>query len=727
MAMMTGAPPSTGFETLQTARRQLFADPLVVIERALEKQQAQLPLWLPIFFGLGIALWFVLPTRMGWVSVIACGFGFALAGIAYGASKRLGFALIIAGLMTSTGCGLVWWRAVSVGGLTLTKPQIAEVSGRIIKVERLAAREQVRLRIKTEQQADAGKPALPSEIRVSIRGEDALLNEAQSPFAPGMRVRLKAWLMPPAEPAVPGAYDFARAAWFMGLGATGKVLGPVERLDRGEGGQAHAQPLRRRLADHVAANSDAATAGIAIALVSGEQGRVSATDQEAMRASGLAHLLSISGLHITAVVGAAMLLALRLLALSPRLALHWPLPVIAAGFGAAAGIGYTLLSGAEVPTVRSCIAALLVLIGLAIGREAMTLRLVAVGALVVLVLWPEALIGPSFQLSFAAITALIALHELPVVKRMTARRDEKWMYRIARMLLSLLLTGLAVEAALMPIALYHFHRTGIYGALVNIVAIPLTTFVIMPLEAAALAFGALGIGAPFWWMTDQAIALLLWIAHAAAAAPGAVAMIPTIPVISFAAMIIGGLWLLLWRGRMRLWGLLPCALSIVSLAALPPPDLLVTRDGRHVVVRGPDGRYAMLRPRAGDYVRDTLAERGGAETLDEIDDFEGARCSADSCLIEIARNEGQKRRTWRILATRSGHLSPWRELMSACQASDIVISDRKLPDACAPRWFKADRVLLSQTGGIALTLSPPRVETALSKGDEHPWRMQAGP
>ena len=166
-----------------------------------------------------------------------------------------------------------------------------------------------------------------------------------------------------------------------------------------------------------------------------------------------------------------------------------------------------MLTGAEVPTVRSCIAALLVLAGIALGREALTLRLVAVGALVVLLLWPESLPGASFQMSFAAITAIVALHENPRVQAWVSRRDEGWPARLGRILFALVLTGLVVEIALMPIALFHFHKAGLYGALANVVAIPLTTFVIMPLEALALLFDLVGLGAPFWWLTGQALEL----------------------------------------------------------------------------------------------------------------------------------------------------------------------------------------------------------------------------
>ena len=209
--------------------------------------------------------------------------------------------------------------------------------------------------------------------------------------------------------------------------------------------------------------------------------------QTAMRRSGLTHLLSVSGLHITAVVAAAMLLSLKLLALSERLALRFRLVLVSAGVAAAAGIGYTLLTGAQVPTVRSCVAALLVLRGIALGREAISLRLVAVGALVVLLIRPEALAGPSFQMSFAAVTAIVALHSTHWARRLFERREEGIIGAHRARCSAIIMTGLAVELALMPMALFHFHRAGLYGVVANIVAIPLTTFVIMPLRSGRAA------------------------------------------------------------------------------------------------------------------------------------------------------------------------------------------------------------------------------------------------
>jgi competence protein ComEC len=245
------------------------------------------------------------------------------------------------------------------------------------------------------------------------------------------------------------------------------VQGEIRVLERGEGGALLAS-LQRRLADHVRSRLGGSPGAIAAAFASGDRGSIDPADEQAMRDSGLSHLLSISGLHVSAGGGSRLLVALRLLALSPWLALRVRLPLVAAAIGALAGVGYTLLTGAEVPTVRSCVGAVLVLVALALGREPLSLRMVAVAAIIVLILWPEALVGPSFQMSFAAVIAIVALHGAKPVRNFLAPREEGWAAWTARRAAMLLLTGIVIELALMPIVLFHFHRAGIYGALANV-------------------------------------------------------------------------------------------------------------------------------------------------------------------------------------------------------------------------------------------------------------------
>jgi competence protein ComEC len=383
-----------------------------------------------------------------------------------------------------------------------------------------------------------------------------------------------------------------------------------------------------------------------------------------------------------------------------------------------------------VPTIRSCVAALCVLIALALGREALTLRLVAAGALVVLLLYPESLSGPSFQLSFAAVGAIIAWNDHPGIRALVARRKERHLARMMRSVGALLLTGLVVEAALLPISLYHFQKAGVYGAVANICAIPLTTFVIMPLEAAALLLDTIGLGAPLWWATRMSLELLLWIARTTAAIPGSVAPLPAMPGGAFAAMAIGGMWIALWRTRWRRLGIVPFVIGAAWAIATPAPDLLVTGDGRHVAIRTQAGDVALLRDRTGDYTADMLAQGGGVAGLPVLwSDQRDARCSRDLCMA--ARTVGTRR--WTVLATRSAYAVPIEDLVRACAAADIVISDRWLPRRCRPRWLRLDRTLLARTGGVAITLPRPTIWSAVpshrsptirivrTPRDAHPW------
>ena len=691
-----------------------------LLERWLEAERDQLVLWVPVALGGGIAAWFLLPDAAAWSAAILLALAAALLALALGRGDRAARAAAIAALLVAGGLALAWLRAERVAAPVLAAPTIASFTARVERVDPLPARGLVRLRLApvavTAVPARRGRaeplPVLPPHIRVNLAALDV-----PAGLVRGATVALSARLLPPPPPAVPGAYDYARAAWFDGIGATGRGFAPVNVIG---GGRAAPPELRQALSRHIQAQlaADPGPAGIAAALATGDQGALPEADTTAMRRSGLAHLLSVSGLHITAAVGAVMLLVLRLLALVPYAALRWRLPLIAAGAGALAAIGYTWLTGAEVPTIRSCVAALLVLAALTLGREALTLRIVAAGALVVLLLYPEALAGPSFQLSFAAVAAIVALHEHPAVRGRFAPRGDGRGRAMLRGLGSLLLTGVVVELALMPIALYHFHKAGVYGAVANIVAIPLTTFVTMPCEALALLFDCVGAGAPFWWITARSLDLLLGIAHLAAATPGAVAPLPAMPGAAYALIVAGGLWIGLWRTRWRRLGTVPLTAGLLWALATPAPDLLVTGDGRHVGIRTARGEVALLRDRTGDYNADMLAENGGSDGLPVLwSDQHDARCSRDICLA----SRTVAGRTWRVLATRSASLVPARDLVAACAAADIVVSERTLPRGCRPRWLRLDRMTLARTGGVAVSFASRSVRTVRQPGDEHPW------
>ena len=678
------------------------------LELRLEAERAQLPPWFVVGFGSGIAAWFALGSPLQWKAFLCVAAACSLGGFFVG-SGRAGRALGWFALAATLGCALVWARAEWKAQPRLERPVVTEFSAEVVSVEHLAARDTVRLLLKPENSS------LPLRVRVSV-------DEDKFPggIAPGAEIHVRARLAPPPPMALPGTYDFARDAWFNGIGAVGKSMGPLTAtraaaphgLDR----------VREKLRTLVSSRLPQGPAGIAIALVTGDQNAVDQADADAMRRSGLTHLLSVSGLHIAAVVAFAMFLTLRLLALSETLALRFNLVLVAAAVAAAAGIGYTLLTGMQVPTVRSCVAALLILAGIALGRDAISIRLIATGALVVLVFRPEALAGPSFQMSFAAVTSIVALHSTAWVRKHLQRREEGPIVRTLRGLLGIVVSGLAVEIALMPLALYHFHRSGLYGVGANIIAIPLTTFVIMPLEATALSLEPIGIAAPFWWLCGRSIDLLLGLAHTVSSMRGAVALLPSMPAWAFGLMVAGGIWLCLWTSRWRLLGFIPVAAGATGAALAPAPDLLITGDGRHLAVVDHGVPY-ILRDRAGDYVRSLLAEASGYDSdPDILDNQPASDCSRDACVALIRHDQDQ----WRLLATRSAYRIDWAAFTAACASADVVVADRRLPRGCRPRWLKLDAEALARTGGLAIYLGgPARIDSVAEHVGNHPWRETA--
>jgi competence protein ComEC len=366
----------------------------------------------------------------------------------------------------------------------------------------------------------------------------------------------------------------------------------------------------------------------------------------------------------------------------------------------------------------------LILAAMSVGREPLSLRLLAAGATFVLLFWPEALAGPSFQLSFAAVGTIILLHENRRLQNWMRPQGGHMVTRILRGIGMLLATGLAIELVLAPIALYHFHKSGLYGALANMVAIPLTTFVIMPTQLLGLCADAIidGLGAPFWWLASNGIAGILWLAREVSAAPGAVVLLPEMPGWAFAITILSAILIAIFTHRRRWILLLPLLVALWAMLASPQPDMLVTGDGQHLAVLGSDSKLALLRPGAGDYTRSILGETAAvAGTAQALDVFPGAKCNSDGCSFKLDRGG----REWRVLALRSNYLVPAMELAAACARSDIVISQRRLPWSCKPAWLKADAALLEKSGGLAFHLREPRITTVAETNAHHPWSVYA--
>lgn len=707
-------PPSTiarrflaQFWSARQADEPISFASISVVENALETQRDQLPLLVPVGLGVGIVGW-QFGGDAALPAVLCAAAGFGLLAVTMGLHYRCARVLLWAATLFSLGFLAIAGKSSLVASAALQKPKIVTFNAHVESVEDVSARGLVRYVLKTGGHAD-----LPPLVRVNVPKD-----KHRTDIEPGAIIQLKARLMPPAGPALPNSYDFSRQAWFLGIGATGSALSPPILITKSPGSANFWSVSRESLASHIRSAMPGDSGAVGAALLVGTRGAISESDAEALRNSGMAHLLSVSGLHVTAVVGGAFVLISRILALFPWLALRIRVPIAAAGGAAAIAVCYTLLTGAEVPTVRACIAALLILVALAKGREPLSLRLLAAGACMVLLFWPEALAGPSFQLSFAAVATIILLHDSQMMQRLTARRDETLPLKFGRFIFSLLVTGVAIELILAPIALFHFHKSGLYGALANIIAIPLTTFFVMPLQILALIFDQIGVGGPFWWLAGRGVGVIMTMAYGVSGAPGSVLMLPSMPIWAFGLTVIGGLWLAIVKGRVRFLGLLPVMAGMVAMGMAARPDLLVTGDGRHVAIVDDKGELVLLRPGAGDYAVSMLSENAAIKTEPKaIDEWDGARCSADICSFAI-KSGG---RSWSIMATRSGYLVPAMEFAAACKRADIVISERYLPWSCKPRWFKADRDFLEQNGGLAVYFDNAFVDSVARTTAHYPW------
>ena len=420
----------------------------------------------------------------------------------------------------------------------------------------------------------------------------------------GDGVRLKAVLMPPPEPVEPGAFDFGRTAWFSRLGAVGYATTDLERLDDqprpplGLALWAEIDRLRDPINARVRAALPGQTGDIAAALITGARGGIPKDVNQAMRDSGLAHILSISGLHMVIMAGTMFWLVRALLALFPYLALSFPIRKWAAAAALFSATFYLLLSGAAVPTVRSWIMMSIVLIAVMLDRPALTMRNVAIAALAVLLIMPQSLFDPSFEMSFAAVVGLVALFEYLSQRERDGQGDVSpvWhgLRKVAIISSSAALTTLVASLAIAPFAIYHFHRMTHYGLAANLIVTPIVSLLIMPM--ALLALLAMPLGLEYWPLQAMGYGIELMVATGewVASWPGAVSVLPSISGYALLLMVLGGLWLCLWQTRMRAFGLViaACGLALAPVRHSPRHSHRPRRQDRGASRRGEQSRAA---------------------------------------------------------------------------------------------------------------------------------------
>lgn len=670
------------------------------LSRVMLRQRGHLFPWAPVALACGIGLYFSLRFEPA-VTVIWTALG---AGALVLVQGRLGpvFGPLLAALaLVAMGFGLAGMRAHQMAGPLLDFRYYGAIEGRVIKIDRSAS-DAVRLTLDQVvlERMDPGE--VPHRVRVSLHGEQGFIAPS-----PGMVVILTGHLSAPGGAVEPGGFDFRRHAWFLRLGAVGYTRNPVLMLEPPGSGLWVAK-ARMTLSARVQAALPGETGAFGAAIMSGDRSGMGQETLEALRATNLAHLLAISGLHMGLVAG-FVFGALRLgLLMVPHFRFRWPVKKIAAAGALVAAAGYLALSGGNVATERAFIMVAAGLTALMLDRRALSLRSVAIAALVVLLFQPEALLGPGFQMSFAATTALVAVFER---LSMAQRAWPRWLAPVMSVVLSSAVAG----AATAPVGMAHFNQVAVYGLVANLISVPVMGILVVPLGVVAALLMPLGLD----WIALKGMALGLdWILRVAAVVAeweGA-----TRPVVApgpwvLPLIAVGGLVLCLWRGRGRLVGLAPMALAVALWTQTERPPVLISDSGSLVGVMTEAGR-GLSRARGSGFVAGNWLENDGKGG----DQESAAGLWPGEIAGRVARTQEQG---WEVI-----HLQGKRAAaeVTRCAPRQIVVASvpLDLSGGCMiidPPWLK-------QTGSVALIPGPEgvRVVTDADLSGRRLWHG-AGP
>lgn len=537
-------------------------------------------------------------------------------------------------------------------------------------------------------------------VRVRLhRGDDAAL-------ATGDTVRVRALLFAPDRPAYPGGWNFARDAYFANLAASGFALGKVQVTERtAPGWSVRLRALRDVIAARILAVLPVSTGSIAVTLMTGFEQSIPPAERQDFITAGLAHLLAVAGLHVGIVMGVAFFIARFLIGFSEFVLLRVPAKLVASVASFLVGLGYAALTGFHVPIVRSLAMAALVLAGLMAGRRALSVRGLGLAAVALMLIEPDAVPGPSFQMSFSAVLALIAGYE--AVGRRLLSHTEGLGQRFIRHVGALGFTSLLAGGASMPFAAYHFQQIEPYYVLANLVAVPLTAMFIMPLGLASVALMPLHLERlaliPMGWGIDA----VLWTARLIGGLPHALIQIQPISGVAVALIGLGLAVLGILRTRLRFAGLIPMLAGLMLTLAARPPALVVSPDARLIAVR--DGAVVRIlkMPRASKF---TL-EQWRALWPDRAQPVALARtaCPGGRCGFDQGR----------IL-----FLADKNAAVQGCGEASVIVSPQPLRGACgAPGVMVIDRFTVWRFGAVSVRFADgePRLLSDKMMQGVRPW------
>ncbi len=673
------------------------------------RQRDRWILWTPVFIGIGVAFYFSCATEPPlWLApALLAAMAAALAPIYKNKAARIAW---LALLLVVLGFSAAQLRAWSVDPASLgRKTGVLALTGRVTTVDALPGGAYRMVLSVSQYASDRPLPQdpMPKAVRIKLKKTSPVPDV-------GDKVQVKAMLLPISGPVAPGSYDFQRHAFFSGIGATGFSISDVETV-KPAGKRFAFDGLRRYLRDHIkAVITDSDRAAIVIALLDGEDKDISKPAYETIRAAGIAHLIAISGLQVALVTGFFFFAVRWLLAAIPHVALHWPIKKVAAFLAMLGAVFYMLLIGESLSAERSVIMICAVMLAIMLDRDPFTLRLASFAAAAMLIAQPESLFSPGFQMSFGAVVALIAFYESTRDWWSRLQYTRGFFVRAGVYVLGSLATTLIATLATAPFALYHFLRTPLFpGMAANLVAVPLSSFVTMP----AAITGSLLMPLHLDWaplkLAEGSVYVILRVADIAASWPAALYRVDAWPMAALAGMCLGGLWIVLWREKMRWLGLVPVLLGVCVIPFCTRADVLVSDDGRLMAVRGDDGRLWMSQARAAKFVREAWAEREGGDTDYRYwrDDGAPVACDRAAC---IYRRGG-------VLVS---FITDKTAITADCGVADVVISAGKIPrDACPAPRLLIDAMDLRQNGATALYFDHGAIRrrsTGEERGDR-PW------
>lgn len=663
--------------------------------RALLDARGLLFVWVPVFLGIGIAIWFALPFEPTPGGYAVVGLVLALAMLARWKGPEPLHPLAVACACLGLGVLAAGFRAHQVAAPMLEFRYYGAVQGRIIEIDRSQS-DALRLTLDRVVLEDVAPARTPARVRISLQGQGFVPN-------PGQVILLTAFLSAPDGPSEPGGFDFRRMAFFRQLGAVGYSRAPVMLWAEPEEGTQLINRLRTWLAAGMMAAVPGEAGAFAAGAMTGDRSGIGLETVQALRDSNLAHLLAISGMNMAFLTGFVFMLLRYGLALLPFVALRVNSKKLAAAVAFGVALFYLLLSGSNVATERAFLMVGVMLGAVLLDRRALTMRSVAISAVVLLLAEPEALGEPGFQLSFAATVVLIA--GFGALDRAILREKlPRWMLPVFTMVLTSVLAGLATA----PFAAATFNRFTDYGLLANVLTAPMMS-VLMAAGATAALLAPIGLAMPALWVMEQAARWILFVAHWVAGLEGAVTPVVqpgpwVIPVLTLA-----GIWLLCWPARGRWLAVAPAVLAFAGWGMGERPQLLIASDGALVGLLAAEGR-ALSAPRGGGFMAQTWLQDDGDLAAQEVAATRvGFRGPTPVRRFEVSG--------WRGVALRGKGAEA--ALAQACASADLVI----LPASVKPakpkgRCVVIGREVLEATGALALQVSPDHL-------DLHPARYGA--